>query len=173
MIKWNPLDPTSSEWVNGPGLSYKQSINASGIAPFSASVSINMGPTVMPATDTAPSTTFTSAFLNIFSNYSNPMVDNITNCINPFPYTFRNTYKVWVLWCPMTVGVPNQIVINYPLYPALLGNSFPLGLILAYGYSSTSGAMIGYRLDQNTVTLVQMCSVNKTTSYNINSTNPQ
>jgi hypothetical protein len=105
-----------------------------------------MGATVMPSPDTSPSTTFTSAFLNIFSNYTNPIVDNITKCVNPFLYTYMNLYKIWVLWCPITIGLPNQIIINNPLYPDILGTNFPLSLIFAYAYSNSSGAMIAYKL---------------------------
>jgi hypothetical protein len=105
-----------------------------------------MGGTVMPLIDTTPSTTFTSAFLNIFSNYSNPMVDNITKCIPPFSYTYMNLYRIWVLWCPITIGSLNQITFNNPLYPDSLGTNYPLSLIFAYAYSNTSGAMISYKL---------------------------
>lgn len=146
---WNPStawNPSSPLWVNQPSLyQFSQAINISAIAPFSPFNTINMGTTVMPSTDTAPSTTFTSSYLNIFSNYTNPLVDNTTKCLNPFPYTYMNSYKVWVLWCPIKPGSTNQIVIKYPLYPDSFGANFPFNLIFTYAYANTLGAMIGYR----------------------------
>ena len=149
-LPWAPATPftnTAQYWVNQPTLyTFKQSINITGIIPFSYSNTIKMGATLMPSTDTAPSTTFTSAYLNIFSNYSNPLVDNSSKCINPFAYTYSNSYKIWVLWCPVKVGFTNQILFNYPLYPDALGANFPLSTIFTYAYAATTGAMIGYRI---------------------------
>lgn len=105
-----------------------------------------MGTTVMPTSDANPSTTFTSAYLNIFSNYSNPLVDNAVKCVNPFYYCYQNGYNVWVLWCPVQAGSLNQIRVSYPLYPDSLGADFPYSMIFTYAYANTLGQMIGYRV---------------------------
>lgn len=176
-MPWNPNTPfinTATYWVNQPSLySFKQRINISGIAPFSYSNTINMEGTTMPTTDTAPSTTFTSAYLNIFSNYSNPLVDNTTKCINPFPYKFADLYNIWVLWCPIQVGFTNQILFSFPLYPDVLGAGFPFSLMFTYAYANTSGAMIGYRVENTTGGLPQVCKVARSSIYNKNTTLPQ
>lgn len=149
-LPWTPVSawsPSTTEWVNQPTLhSYKQSIDLSAIVPFAPNNTINMGTTVMPLTDTLPSTTFSSAYLNIFSDFSNPLVDNLTKCVNPFAYTYTNSYKVWVLWCPLIVGAVNKISFNYPLYPDSLGANFPFSTIFSYAYADTAGKMIGYRV---------------------------
>jgi len=80
-LPWNPTTPwtpTLSYWVNNASHSFKQSINISAILPYTPLNTINMAATVMQAPDLAPSTTFTSAYLNIFSNYSSPLVDNMS-----------------------------------------------------------------------------------------------
>lgn len=74
------------------------------------------------------------------------MVDGSTKCVDPFAYTFNNTYKIWVLWCPIQPGSLNQIKINYPLYPSQFGSNFPYGMVFTYCYSNTAGNMIGYRI---------------------------
>lgn len=148
-LPWTPVNPwltTLAEWTNQPTLyAFKQSIDLAAIIPFAPSNNINMGATVMPTIDASPSTTFSTAYLNIFSNHSYPMVDNSTACINPFGYTYMNTYKVWTLWCPVQPGSLNQINFNFPLYPDALGSNFPYSLIFAYSYANTAGRMIGYR----------------------------
>lgn len=136
---------------------------------------INMNSTVMPLTDTSPSTTFTSSYLPIFSNYTYPTVDLLPNkCVDPFPYTFMNGYTIWVLWCAVQAGSLNQIIINYPIYqPEFFGAGFPYSMVFAYSYSNTKGNMIGYRVDQNVGGTPQTCSTQKSTTYDKNSVNPQ
>jgi len=149
-IPWTPVNAwltTLPEWVNQPTLhSFKQNLDLASIAPFTAYNNINMGTTVMPSTDSSPSTTFASAYLNIFSNYSNPLVDASVKCVDPFHYTYQNSYQMWTLWCPVQPGSLNQIRFNYPLYPDSLGASFPYSMIFSYSYANTLGQMIGYRI---------------------------
>jgi hypothetical protein len=132
-----------------------------------------MGATVMPTNDSSPSTTFTSAYMNIFSNYSYPLVDGNLPCVNPFSYTYMNSYKIWTLWCPVVAGSGNQIKFNYPLYPESFGTNFPYSMVFSYAYSNTSGRMIGYRVEQNSGGVPQTCNVIKSTTYDKNSNNPQ
>lgn len=96
-----------------------------------------MGATLMPSTDLSPSTTFASAYMNIFSNYSYPVVDSNIKCIDPFAYTYMNSHKVWTLWCPIVAGSTNQIKFNYPLYPNSFGINFPYNMIFTYAYANT------------------------------------
>lgn len=149
-LPWTPVSLWSSsavEWVNQPTLyRYKQSVDLTQIIPYAPLGTINMGTTLMPTIDPSPSTTFASAYLNIFSNYSNPIVDSNLNCINPFPYTYMNSYKIWTLWCPIITGSINQIKYNYPLYPDSFGTNFPYNMIFTYSYANTEGKMIGYRV---------------------------
>lgn len=109
-----------------------------------------MGATSMQAVDPSPSTIFTCSNLNIFSASTVAMVDGVTLCTGPFSYKYTNLYNVWVVWCPVYVGSTNRITLSYPLYPSVLGMSFPFSLLLTYGYSNTAGRMIGYRLENNT-----------------------
>lgn len=176
-MQWTPVSPwlpTLAEWVNQPTLhSFKQSIDLSAIVPFAPSNTINMGTTVMPSVDASPSTTFASAYLNIFSNYTYPKVDGLINCMDPFPYTFLNSYQVWTLWCPVQPGSLNQIKFNFPLYPDAFGANFPYSMVFAYAYANTAGQMIGYRTEQSLSGTPQVCSTQKTTTYDKNSVNPQ
>lgn len=176
-IPWTPVTTWTTsavEWVNQPTLyTFKQSIDLAAIVPFAAFNNINMGTTVMPAVDKSPSTTFASAYVNIFSNYSYPTVDTLTKCIDPFGYKYQNTYQVWTLWCPVQPGSLNQIKFNYPLYPDSFGSNFPYSMVFSYSYSNTAGQMIGYRVEQALSGSPQTCTTQKTTTYDKNSNNPQ
>lgn len=160
--------------MNQPSLhAFKQSIDLSAIVPFAPHNHINMGATIMPATDASPSTTFSSAYLNIFSNYSYPKVDDVVSCIDPFAYTYLNSYQVWTLWCPVQAGSLNQIKFNFPLYPDSFGSNFPYSMVFAYAYANTAGQMIGFRTEPSLSGAPQTCSTQKTTTYDKNSINPQ
>ena len=62
----------------------------------------------MPTDDLSASTTFTSIYKSIFSQYSNPLVDGLP-CVDPFSYNFGNNHQVYVLWCPLFSQAINEI----------------------------------------------------------------
>lgn len=137
--------PSATQWGSETSYVYKQGIDLSSIMPYALSNSINMNGSSMPMA-TQASTTFASAYVNIFSNYTIALVDNSTKCVPPFQYMFNNLYYIWILWCPINPSSPSQIIINYPLYPDSFGSNFPFGTVFAYAYANSTGYMIAYRV---------------------------
>ena len=64
-------DDSLTSWVFDSSLyAFEQSIDLAGIERMVPSININLGTTTMPINETSPSTTFTSAYTNIFSSFS-------------------------------------------------------------------------------------------------------
>ena len=94
--------------------------------------------TSMPMNDSSSSSTFSSAYINLFSDLSIPTANGLS-CPQPFSYKFQESYYIWVLWCPLSPLSTNQIVIPYPLYPNALGAEFPFDLAFSYSYCNSNG----------------------------------
>ena len=113
-----------------------------------------------------PSSTFTSLYESIFSDFSYAVANTIAACDSPFSYLFNKNYRVTVLFCALMAFQGNQIVINYPYYPTTLGAGFPFSQMLNYAVQDSNGNLIAYRTESNAKTAMSSCTTASVNSYN-------
>ena len=166
--QWTPTlawTPSLLNWVENGAYTYSQHLNIAGMQLYQPSIEIMMDSTAMANPDLSPSCTFSSAHINIFSNFSQVTINNGQKCVGPFSYVYLDSHSVWTVWCEVSVDSVNEILIGYPFYPNIIGSGFPFSQTFTYQYSNTAGRMIGYRVEQDSTYTPQTCTTIKETEY--------